>query len=496
MESINITQNVEINDDVNVKVFESSGDEHGIFEWNDLGDYESSELNVSATETATVQGGKEGNAVKVTQTAWVHKDHALSNDARTYSVCRKLDPEDFELDCAMMKKGNLPSGTLKKQSKATFEISAIAATTASADRAVFNLTELAKISVGVNDNLDEVDNITIKPDKAGNTDGDTVEVGNVAENASEIDDTGDTVANDATDCIRSQLISKAKLFSDKKKFMNCLCQQCYQMKQLAPIPIEIDLIIDEIFDDLLPFRFDISNMACWENESNLDESKFTSKFENILDLLFNGSGLSARGGEGTSQSTKKMAIFNDHHSTFRRRSDTLVFESQNDELSNIEFKKTAAQNSLVNHQQSKNIRINSCILNQINLMTDSTDNTILYYDFIGRLGYLAQLFEYENVYICQKLQSITIPACMLEFELFRSSLKFMFVWKHHMINLNNNIILANLNKEQQILLTDISSTISPPHSPSRNVRPVQVYLSLSNSTSNKRTRSVFEESQK
>ncbi|KAI9473389.1 MAG: hypothetical protein EXX96DRAFT_577759 [Benjaminiella poitrasii] len=55
MESIDITpsnsQNVEINDDANVKVFESSDDECGIFEWNDLSDYESSELNVSATET-------------------------------------------------------------------------------------------------------------------------------------------------------------------------------------------------------------------------------------------------------------------------------------------------------------------------------------------------------------------------------------------------------------------------------------------------------------
>ncbi|CAO3667493.1 unnamed protein product [Rhizopus stolonifer] len=189
-----------------------------------------------------------------------------------------------------------------------------------------------------------------------------------------------------------------------------------------------------------------------------------------------------------------MAIFNDYDSTFGRRSDTLVVGSQNDELSNIEFKKAAAQDNLVNHQQSKNIRINSCILNQVNLMTDSTDNTILYYDFIGRRGYLAQLFQYEDVYICQKLQSITIPACMLELELFRSSLKFMFVWKYHMINLDNNITLANLNKEQQFLLADISSTISPTHSPPCNVRPVQVYLSPSNA--NKRTRSVFEEDQK
>lgn len=234
-------------------------------------------------------------------------------------------------------------------------------------------------------------------------------------------------------------------------------------------------------------------MACWENENNHNESKFTSKFENILDLLFTGSGLSARSGEGISQSTKRMAILNDYDSTFGRRADTLVIRNQYEELANIGFKKAAAQDSLAKYQQGKNIRINSCILNQVNLMTESTDNTILYYDFIGRRGYLAQLFEYEDVYVCQKLQSIIIPACMLELELFRSSLKLMFVWKYHMINLDNNINLANLNKEQQFLLADVSSTISPSHSPPHNVQLVQMYLSPSNT--NKRIRSVFEEDQ-
>ncbi|CEP19522.1 hypothetical protein [Parasitella parasitica] len=99
-----------------------------------------------------------------------------------------------------------------------------------------------------------------------------------------------------------------------------------------------------------------------------------------------GCGLSARSGEGISQSTKRMAILNDYDSTFGRRSDTLVVGSQHDELANIELKKAATQDSLAKYQQGKHIRINSCVLNQANLMTDSTNNTILYYDFIGRHG--------------------------------------------------------------------------------------------------------------
>lgn len=123
-------------------------------------------------------------------------------------------------------------------------------------------------------------------------------------------------------------------------------------------------------------------------------------------------------------------------------------------------------------------------------MTDSTENTILYYDFIEKNGYLAQLFEYQSIYVCQKLHSLNIPGRTLELGSFRASLKLMFVWKSHMINLNNSITLANLNREQKFQLADISSTINPPRLPNRNVHPVHVYLSLANA--NKRSHSVFE----
>lgn len=112
-------------------------------------------------------------------------------------------------------------------------------------------------------------------------------------------------------------------------------------------------------------------------------------------------------------------------------------------------------------------------------MADSTDNTILYYDFVGRLGYLAKLFECKGAYICQKIRSITIPSKMLELELFRTSLKVMFVWKCCLVSLDNKITVANLNKEKAYLLADIGSSISPCRSSLRNVQPAQVYLSPS-----------------
>lgn len=116
---------------------------------------------------------------------------------------------------------------------ATFDASAIATTTAFANRAVSVITEV------VNDNETEVDNDNETEVVNNNeTNGNTIELGNVVENtnstaceiddadggvynadhiASEADDAGHTVANNDTDGIRSYLASKAKLFSDKEE---------------------------------------------------------------------------------------------------------------------------------------------------------------------------------------------------------------------------------------------------------------------------------------
>ncbi|KAI7898229.1 uncharacterized protein BX663DRAFT_533450 [Cokeromyces recurvatus] len=216
---------------------------------------------------------------------------------------------------------------------------------------------------------------------------------------------------------------------------------------------------------------------------------YVRKFEDILEFLFVDTGLTVRDGEGISQSTRRMQVLNDYNIAYGRRIDLLV-SGDNNEISSIEFKKRTVSNHVSLYQQSKNMRINSCILSHIHLMTSSTEDTVLYYDFIGRYGYLCQLFEFKGAYVCQKIQDIPIPKCLLELDSFRSSLKNLFAWKEHLVNLSNMISLANYNQEKQYRLVDICSTISPPRSPSRSITPANVYLSPSNA--NKRTRNIFE----
>lgn len=234
----------------------------------------------------------------------------------------------------------------------------------------------------------------------------------------------------------------------------------------------------------------VNNFKCWTSEDQYNETIYVRKFEDILEFLFIDTCLTARDGEGVSQSTRRMQILNEYNITYGRRIDLLI-SGDNNEVSSIEFKKGSASNNVSLCQQSKNMRINSCILSHIHLMTNSTEDTVLYYDFIGRDGYLCQLFEFKGAYVCQKIQDIYMPKCLLELDSFRSSLKNLFAWKEHLVNLSNMVSLANFNQEKQYRLVDICSTVSPPRSPSRSITPASVYLSPSKG--NKRIRNITED---
>jgi hypothetical protein len=106
-------------------------------------------------------------------------------------------------------------------------------------------------------------------------------------------------------------------------------------------------------------------MSCWKGENKHNKSKFTSKFENILDVLLCGSGLSVRGGEATSQSTKQMALLNDYESTSGRILVLMLIENRDEEPANIEFKKAEVQDSLTSHQKSNTISPSLSLLHNV-----------------------------------------------------------------------------------------------------------------------------------
>ncbi|KAG2215386.1 hypothetical protein INT45_008414, partial [Circinella minor] len=74
------------------------------------------------------------------------------------------------------------------------------------------------------------------------------------------------------------------------------------------------------------------------------------------------------------------------------------------------------------HQQSKNARVDSCILSSINSLTKEPTNQVLAFDFAGNNGYMTQIYHYKDVMISQKINNLhIIPTPILELDHLRTS---------------------------------------------------------------------------
>lgn len=195
-----------------------------------------------------------------------------------------------------------------------------------------------------------------------------------------------------------------------------------------------------------------------------------------------------------------MQLLNEAELTYGRRIDLLIAsdlevedtEVEDIELCSIEFKKSNETESILKYQQNKNIRINSCILNDISLLVKNILLPIVYLDFSGRSAYIVQLFRYEDCFVGHKVGKFIIMKSLLELEHFREHVLSLYTWRQCIININNNVSLARINQLNKYALVDISDVdITPISSPKRKVEPIKVFLSPSKGS--KRVRSVFEQ---
>lgn len=201
-----------------------------------------------------------------------------------------------------------------------------------------------------------------------------------------------------------------------------------------------------------------------------------------------------KGGETVCRSTRKMQIMNQDEVNYGRRIDLLVAgedetDGNNDdiELYSIEFKKANEAVQTMIYQQSKNIRINSCILNYNHLLLDDSKLKLQYYDFTGRRAYMSQLFKFEDCYVAHKVGEFSMPKSLLEMNQFRESVIQLFTWRKSIQHNHNLLSLALVNKMTQFVLNDIAVGLSTsqPGSP-RNTIPMEIFLSQPRGT--KRTR--------
>ena len=213
------------------------------------------------------------------------------------------------------------------------------------------------------------------------------------------------------------------------------------------------------------------------------------------DLLMNDTSISFYDGETISRATKRMKIITENELEYGRRSDLIVKNKEAEEqydLSSNEFKKTGMSHDILTRQQSKNLRINACIINDINLLLGNANSRINYFDFSGRQSYISQLFSFDGCFVAYKVGSFTIPKNLMQLNQFRFSLIALYRWKKCTIDNSKKVLFEILKAEDDYGLVEVSNDIvnyrlSPPRD---NVNHVQVVFSPSKGS--KRTISVLQ----
>ncbi|KAI8046997.1 uncharacterized protein B0P05DRAFT_20511 [Gilbertella persicaria] len=314
-------------------------------------------------------------------------------------------------------------------------------------------------------------------------------------------------------------------FNDIKS--ECFSRQSHFDNYLTSIMYET---INNLFDELKQFQFDsdaadiiayldseknketnkenekyillsivssiINNFNLWKKEEKLSENTYLRKFAEIIDILFKKTNLFIKDGENVCEASKRMQIMNDGDVTYGRRLDMIVASEQDDrdiELCSLEFKKGDAPYATLLYQQSKNLRINACILNEIHLLTFDESISIAYLDFAGRNAYISQIFRMDDKYIAHEVGKVAFIKNLLELDTLRKTMFNLFRWKRSLVSNSNIVSLANLNQCNKFALADISNAFiqSSRFSTTHNVKPAQIFMSPSNT--GKRTRGVFEQ---
>ncbi|KAL0085316.1 hypothetical protein J3Q64DRAFT_1743205 [Phycomyces blakesleeanus] len=154
--------------------------------------------------------------------------------------------------------------------------------------------------------------------------------------------------------------------------------------------------------------------------------------------MFQDHNISIKSGEAVSDATSRaIAANNCLTSDFSLRIDLLVHNpcyNIHNEHCCIKFKRQDARTGLLTSQQSKSIRINGAILNDLIVKTNADDIYLAYIDFWGSDGYIAGMKLFENVYLVDQISSIHMSVYLIEIEYFCATIKYLHQLRQHILH--------------------------------------------------------------
>ncbi|KAG2224795.1 hypothetical protein INT45_005319 [Circinella minor] len=164
------------------------------------------------------------------------------------------------------------------------------------------------------------------------------------------------------------------------------------------------------------------------------ETTYYRRFALILDFVFKGLEVEMKDSEAVAEATKMAMEQNSYDDTnsFGRKIDVLINVKDTSTALNSNEWKAVKTNHFKLKQQSKNIRSNCAILNNLYILTSGQVSSIMALDMIGKIGYLYLLCFKKNVYTATLVDAILLPTNMTELKAFKNSLNTLIKWRNFM----------------------------------------------------------------
>ncbi|KAI9338125.1 hypothetical protein BD770DRAFT_415482 [Pilaira anomala] len=204
-----------------------------------------------------------------------------------------------------------------------------------------------------------------------------------------------------------------------------------------------------------------------KTSASKSEFSYLRKFEDLMEIILDDTRFILSDGDSISAATKDtISSMVDNEQKFTE------YGGRIDLLED-------ATTSVFVQQQSKNARINSYTLSYINSLTNNSDNQVFAFDFKGNSGYLTQMYCYKNIMYSQKVTELHIPTDILEFDCLEDTLKYLYMWKLHLITLSAKVLESLFsNKRKYSFVETCGEDIVNPLSRSPSPTPLnQVFMS-------------------
>ncbi|KAG2229518.1 hypothetical protein INT48_008407 [Thamnidium elegans] len=216
--------------------------------------------------------------------------------------------------------------------------------------------------------------------------------------------------------------------------------------------IKANLLKQEIYDEELLQMLDILDIVILDMTRASDHKSELAAYRkaaSILDIIFNDTKLVMKDGENASKVTKDTRLFNmnlyedkDDKKNITGRKIDLIMCSTGLELGSSEWKKQDASTKLIEEQRAKNARVNTAILDNIMNMfigQNSKDVYVIGMDWLGLVGNMFTVSKSKDVTFVHHRGDLIVPTSIHSITWFKETLNNLFIFKHHLQNLEKTI---------------------------------------------------------